>query len=132
MRIDHVAIAVEDLDRAIQVYSNLLGAECAPVVEDVASEGVRVAIFQLGESSIELVAPTTSDSSIAKFIEKRGGGLHHIALRVDGIDSKCSELKQQGLRLIGDVRSGSRKSRICFVHPKSAEGVLVELVEFDR
>ncbi len=123
--IDHVAIAVSDIDAASERYSRALGAEV--IRETVESEGVEVAIMRLGNARVELISPLDKDSPIAAFIEKRGEGIHHIALRTGDIDSEVARMESCGLRFLGDVRDGSEGTRITFIHPKSLNGVLTEL-----
>ncbi len=127
--IDHVGIAVEDIDTALPVYRDSLGL---PLVhrETVAEQGVDAALLDVGESHVELLQPLTPESAIGKFISQRGPGLHHVAYRVGDIDRTLSELKEAGMRLIDErPRAGIRGSRIAFVHPGSAAGVLTEIVQ---
>jgi methylmalonyl-CoA epimerase len=127
--IDHVGIAVEDIDTALPVYRDSLGL---PLVhrETVAEQGVDAALLDVGHSHVELLQPLTPESAIAKFISQRGPGLHHVAYRVGDIDRTLSELKEAGMRLIDErPRAGIRGSRIAFVHPGSAAGVLTEIVQ---
>jgi methylmalonyl-CoA epimerase len=127
--IDHVGIAVEDIDTALPVYRDSLGL---PLVhrETVAEQGVDAALLDVGESHVELLQPLTPESAIGKFISQRGPGLHHVAYRVGDIDRTLSELREAGMRLIDErPRTGIRGSRIAFVHPGSAAGVLTEIVQ---
>lgn len=126
MRIDHVAIAVNDVEAAAREYAGALGAGKVEF-EDVASEGVRVAIIPLGNGRIELMQPTGPDSPIKKFLERRGEGLHHIALETPDIDGEVSRMEGCGIRFLGKVRPGSAGTRVTFIHPKSLHGVLAEL-----
>jgi len=130
VRIDHIGIAVKNLDEAVKFYKDVLGLELEDI-EEVPEENVRVAMFRVGETYIELLQGITQDSAISKFIEKRGEGIHHIAIRVDDVDRSTEVLKSRGAVLVYDkarlVSKGSRK--INFVHPKSTGGVLLELVE---
>jgi methylmalonyl-CoA/ethylmalonyl-CoA epimerase len=126
MKIDHVAIAVNNLDDAVKEYQNALGIKEVEF-ETVETEGVRVAILHLGNSRIELMEPTKDTSPIKKFLETRGEGLHHIALETDGIEGEVDRMKGHGVRFLGEVRSGSRGTKITFIHPKSLHGVLTEL-----
>jgi len=130
VRIDHIGIAVKNLEEAVKFYKDVLGLELEDI-EEVPEENVRVAMFRVGETYIELLQGTTQDSAISKFIEKRGEGIHHIAIRVDDVDRSTEVLKSKGAVLVYDkaklVSRGSRK--INFVHPKSTGGVLLELVE---
>ena len=125
-KIDHVAVAVSDLDAAIATYRQLLGKE-PDGIEDVASQKVRVAFFRVGESRIELVCPTSDDSPVAKAIAKRGEGLHHICLGVPATDDEVRRLEEGGATIAVRPTEGAGGCRVAFVHPKSAGGVLVEL-----
>ena len=126
MRIDHVAIAVNNLDEAVKQYKAALGIKEIEF-ETVETEGVRVAILHLNNSRIELMEPTTDSSPIKKFLEIRGEGLHHIALETDAIESEVERMKGCGIRFLGEIRHGSRGMKITFIHPKSLHGVLTEL-----
>lgn len=129
MIIDHLGIATRQLEETIGFWRDALGLEIADV-EEVAEQRVRVAMLPLGESRIELLEPTREDSPIAKFLEKRGPGIHHIAVRVNDIHSTLARLKERGARLIDEQpRVGAGGSLIAFVHPSSTNGVLLELVE---
>jgi methylmalonyl-CoA/ethylmalonyl-CoA epimerase len=125
--LDHVGIAVANLSEALAFYRDALGLEVeAP--EEVASQRVRAHFIPAGESAIELLEATTDDSPIAKYVAKRGPGLHHITLRVDDISAALARLKAKGVRLIDESpREGAHGSLVAFVHPSSAHGVLVEL-----
>jgi len=127
-QIDHLGIAVKSLAEAKKFYQNL-GLEIMPE-EVVEGEKVRVAMVPLGESRIELLEPTSPDSTIAKFLEKRGPGLHHVALQVTNLAERVEELKAAGTRLINEeVKIGAGGHMYVFVHPSSTGGVLLELVE---
>lgn len=129
MRVDHIAIAVKDLDDAVKVYSALFGKE-PDHFEEVEEQKVKTAIFYLGDVRIELLEPTSDDSPIAKFLAKRGEGLHHVSYKVDDIKSKLLELKNAGFRLINEEpRIGAEGKLIAFIHPKSVVGVLTELTQ---
>jgi methylmalonyl-CoA/ethylmalonyl-CoA epimerase len=125
--IDHIGIAVGDLDASLGFFRDALGLELdAP--EDVPSQRVRAHFLQAGEAAIELVEPMADDSPIAKFVAKRGPGIHHIALRVENIVAALAELKAKGVRLIDQTpRPGAHHSLVAFIHPASTHGVLVEL-----
>lgn len=126
--IDHLGIAVKSLEQAKKFYQQL-GIEVMPD-EIVEAEKVKLAMVPLGESRIELLEPTGDESPIAKFLAKRGEGLHHVSLRVDDITATVKRLKQQGVRLISeDVKIGAGGHMYVFVHPQSAGGVLLELVQ---
>ncbi|MFN3267668.1 MAG: methylmalonyl-CoA epimerase [Zestosphaera sp.] len=130
MKLDHIGIAVKNLEEAVRFYKDVLGLELEGI-EEVPEENVRVAMFKVGDTHIELLQGTTQDSAISKFIEKKGEGIHHIAVRVDDVDKSVETLKSRGAVLVYEksklVSRGSRK--INFVHPKSTGGVLLELVE---
>src|SRR5215472_6540826 len=127
-QIDHLGIAVKSLAEAKQFYEKL-GLEVMPE-ETVEAEKVRVAMVPVGESRIELLEPTSPDSTIARFLEKRGEGLHHVALYVTDLVETVERLKAEGVRLISDeVKIGAGGHMYVFVHPSSAGGVLLELVE---
>ena len=125
--LDHVGIAVGDLAQALAFYRDALGLEVEPP-EEVASQRVRAHFVPVGEAALELLEPTAPDSPIAKYIEKRGPGVHHITLRVDDISEALARLKARGVRLIDESpRAGAEGALIAFVHPASTHGVLVEL-----
>jgi len=126
-KIDHLGIAVRDLDAAAQIYQTL-GLSLAKTV-DVPDQKVRVAFFSIGESTIELVQPTSDDSPVAGHLEKRGEGLHHVAVQVDDIEAALSELRSAGIQLIDETPRRGAEGRIAFLHPKSTGRVLMELVE---
>src|SRR6478752_9760126 len=130
--LDHVGIAVKDLSAALAFYRDALGLEIeAP--EEVASQRVRAHFIPVGESSIELLEATASDSAIAKFVEKRGPGIHHITLRVGDIRAVLDQLKARGVRLVDqEPRPGAEGSLVAFIHPSAAHGVLVELKQVIR
>src|SRR5436190_19407612 len=125
--LDHVGIAVKDLDAALAFYRDALGLHVdAP--EEVASQRVRAHFIPTGQSSLELLEATATDSAIAKYIEKRGPGLHHITLRVEDIRAALDQLKARGVRLVDQqARPGAEGALVAFIHPSSAHGVLVEL-----
>ena len=128
-KIDHIAIAVKDLNREIKKYRDVLGLEMVGT-ETVAEQKVRVAIFKVGEISIELLEPTAEDSPISSFIEKRGGGIHHIALAVDHLANQIDTLREQGVAMLDtEPRRGADGARIAFAHPKDFSGVLMEFTQ---
>ena len=128
-KIDHIGIAVESIENSLRFYKDLLGLEYIGS-EEVAEQKVRIAFLKIGESKIELVEPTSDDSPIAKFLEKRGSGIHHIAIRVDNIEAALARHLEAGARLIDEKpRIGAHNMRIAFIHPKSSDGVLFELCE---
>jgi methylmalonyl-CoA/ethylmalonyl-CoA epimerase len=125
--LDHVAILVSDLDAAVKLYRDVYGLELAEI-EEVPTEKVRVAIFGHGRGRIELVSPAGPDSPMAKTIEKRGEGLHHVCLEVPDIEKAMAALKARGAPLLDEKpRPGAGGSKVAFVHPKGSRGVLVEL-----
>jgi len=125
--LDHIGIAVGDLAQALAFYRDALGLEVEPP-EEVASQRVRAHFVPVGESTLELLEPTAPDSPIARFVEKRGPGVHHITLRVEDIREALARLKARGIRLIDESpRAGAAGALIAFVHPASSHGVLVEL-----
>jgi methylmalonyl-CoA/ethylmalonyl-CoA epimerase len=127
--IDHVGVAVSDLERATTVYEGTFGM---PVVhrETVEDQGVEAVLLDVGDGHVELLRPLGPDTAIGRFIEKRGEGLHHVAYRVEDIDATLARLKEAGVDLIdAEARVGIRGSRVAFLHPKAGEGVLTELVE---
>jgi methylmalonyl-CoA/ethylmalonyl-CoA epimerase len=125
--LDHVGIAVSDIEDALKFYRDALGLEIE-VPEDVDSQGVRAHFIPAGEAALELLEATTKDSPIARFVAKRGPGLHHITLRVDDISAALEQLKTHGVRLIDQTpRPGADGSLVAFIHPAAAHGVLVEL-----
>lgn len=128
-QIDHLGIAVKDLDTAIAYYQEALGLTCQGR-EEVASQKVRTAFFHVGEVHLELLEPTAPDSPIAKFLEKQGEGLHHIAFRVDGIEAQLQQASAAGVRLIHEVPfEGAANKLVAFLHPKSTHGVLTEFCQ---
>jgi methylmalonyl-CoA/ethylmalonyl-CoA epimerase len=128
-RIDHIGVAVADLDEAVALYSERLGL---PVQhrETVEAQGVEAVLLGVGESHVELLRPLGPDTAVGRFLERQGPGLHHVAYGTDDIDSALDAAREAGLRLIDErPRAGIRNSRVAFVHPKSTGGVLTELVE---
>ena len=128
-RIDHIGVAVEDLDEAVELYSERLGM---PVQhrETVEAQGVEAVLLGVGESHVELLRPLGPETAVGRFLERNGPGLHHVAYGTDDIDSALAAVREAGLRLIDEQpRTGIRNSRVAFVHPKSTGGVLTELVE---
>ena len=129
MKINHLGIATKGIDDALKFWGDTLGLENVhtEIVED---QKVKVAMLPLGESRIELLEPTSDDSPISKFLEKRGGGIHHIAVEVDDIEAALARLKSQGMRLIDETpRIGAEGCLVAFIHPSSTSGVLLELVQ---
>lgn len=131
-KIDHIAILVDDLDGTLSFWRDALGLDLAGM-QDVPAEQAQIAFLPTGQSEIELVRPTTSDSGLARYLEKRGPGMHHICLEVDDIVGMIAQLKAKGIQLINEEpRQGAGGRRYAFVHPKSAHGVMVELYELPR
>ena len=129
MMIDHIGIATRGIDEAANFWLSALGVS-AIETEEVADQKVRVAMLPIGESRIELLEATSEDSPISKFIEKRGPGIHHLAVSVDNIQTALAQLKQNGVRLIdSEPRRGAGGCLVAFVHPSSTGGVLLELVQ---
>ncbi len=128
-KLEHIGIAVKNLEEANALFAKLLGKPHYKV-EEVESEGVRTSFFEVGGIKIELLEATRPDSSIAKFIEKRGEGIHHLAFDADPIEDKMKQLGEQGFSLLTDkTKSGADNKEIVFLHPKSTHGVLVELCQ---
>ncbi|TNE55464.1 MAG: methylmalonyl-CoA epimerase [Bacteroidetes bacterium] len=128
-KIEHLGIAVSDMEASLKVYETLLGTTCYKQ-EEVASEGVLTAFLKIGETKIELLQATKPDSPIAKFIEKKGQGIHHIAFDVDDIHAEIKRLSEEGYELIHqEPKDGADGKIIAFLHPRSTEGVLVELCQ---
>ena len=128
-KINHIGIAVNSLDEAIPFYRDTL-AMAFKGVEEVTEQQVKVAFLEVGESKIELLEPTSTDSPLAKFLEKNGPGMHHIAYQVENIEAALAELEKNGARLIDKIpRRGAHGALIAFVHPKSSYGVLTELCQ---
>lgn len=128
-KIEHIGIAVKSIEASLPYYRDILGLKYTGT-ETVLEQKVRVAFLEIGENRIELLEPTSEDSPIAGFLEKRGEGIHHIAVRVDAIEDSLEEHRRNGVRLIDDQpRVGAHNMRIAFVHPKSTSGVLLELCQ---
>ncbi len=129
MKINHLGIATNGIDESLKFWSDALGLENVHT-ETVEDQKVRVAMLPLGESRVELLEPTSNDSPISKFLEKRGPGIHHIAVEVEDIEAALAKLKAQGMRLIDETpRVGAEGCLVAFVHPASTNGVLLELVQ---
>lgn len=129
MKINHLGIATNGIDESLKFWSDALGLENVHT-ETVEDQKVRVAMLPLGESRVELLEPTSNDSPISKFLEKRGPGIHHIAVEVEDIEAALAKLKAQGMRLIDESpRVGAENCLVAFVHPASTNGVLLELVQ---
>ena len=126
MKIDHIAIAVNDVEASAKVYQKALGIDEIEF-ETVDSEGVKVAIIPMENGRIELIQPTNDDGPIKKFLDKKGPGLHHLALETDNIEGEVERMEVCGVQFLGKVRPGSAGTKVTFIHPKSLEGVLTEL-----
>lgn len=126
MKIDHIAIAVNNVEDAAKIYQEALGVD-AVEFETVESEGVKLAIIHLENGRIELMQPMNDESPIKKFLDKKGQGLHHMALQTDNIDGEVERMEECGIQFLGKIRSGSEGTKVIFIHPKSLSGVLAEL-----
>lgn len=126
MKIDHIAIAVNDVEESAKIYKQALGVEEVEF-ETVESEGVKVAIIHLENGRVELMQPTSDSSPIKKFLEKKGQGLHHMALETSDVEGEVSRMQRCGIQFLGQIRPGSAGTKVTFIHPKSLEGVLTEL-----
>jgi len=127
--IEHLGIAVKNLEEAIPYYENVLGLKCYNI-ETVEDQKVRTAFFKIGQTKLELLEPTSEDSTIAKFIEKRGQGVHHVAFAAEGVEDALADAAEKGVQLIDKApRKGAEGLSIAFLHPKSTMGVLTELCE---
>ena len=132
MKIEHIGIAVKSITETLKLYEGILGLKVA-AVEEVHDQGVRVAMLPLGESRIELLEPLHDASPVEKFMQKRGEGIHHIAVCVDNIEQALEAFKAAGARLIDSKpRRGAENTKIAFIHPASTHGVLLELVEHEK
>ena len=127
-KINHVAIAVGNVDEALVFWRDALGLK-VDHIEDVPSQKSKVVFMPIGDSEVELVFPTTTDSGVAKFIQERGGGIHHLCFEVDDIESMLSDLKSKGIRLINEIALELPGRKMAFIHPKSTNGVLIELYQ---
>ena len=126
MKIDHVAIAVNDVEESAKIYQQALGVDDVEF-ETVESEGVKVAILHLENARVELMQPTNDSSPIKKFLDKKGQGLHHMALDTDNIEGEVERMEGCGIQFLGNIRPGSAGTKVTFIHPKSLHGVLAEL-----
>lgn len=128
MRVDHIAIAVKNIEEALKNYQKILTVDEVEI-EEVPTEKVKVAMLMLEDTRIELMEPTSPDSPIKKFLEERGEGIHHIAITADDIEKDVARASANGMKMLGGLRSGSYGRRITFIHPKSLHGVLTEFCE---
>jgi len=126
MKIDHIAIAVNNVEDAAKIYQEALGVDTVEF-ETVESEGVKLAIIHLENGRIELMQPINDESPIKKFLDKKGQGLHHMALQTDNIDGEVERMEECGIQFLGKIRPGSEGTKVIFIHPKSLSGVLAEL-----
>jgi methylmalonyl-CoA/ethylmalonyl-CoA epimerase len=127
--VDHIGIAVHSIEEVLPFYTETLSFTCISI-EEVASENIRVAFIDAGNVKLELLEPLNESSAVAKFIEKRGEGIHHVAFGVDNIKTRMKELKENGIRMIQDnPKIGAHGAKVAFLHPKSGHGVLYELCE---
>jgi methylmalonyl-CoA/ethylmalonyl-CoA epimerase len=132
LKIEHLGIAVKNLSESLPLFEQLLNTPCYKT-EEVASEGVKTAFFATGEAKIELLEATKNDSPIAKFIEKKGPGIHHIAFEVENIMAEMKRLEALGFELLNEVpKNGADNKLVCFLHPKTTGGVLIELCQEKR
>lgn len=130
-KVDHIGIAVKDLEKALKFYEEILGLKCEGT-EVVEEQKVKVAFLPMGDTEVELLESTEPNGPIAKYIEKRGEGIQHIAYRVDNIEKAIEEMKEKGIRMIDEKpRYGAGGAKIAFAHPKDTYGVLIELCERD-
>ena len=128
--IEHLGIAVKSIEAALPYFENVLGLKCYSI-EEVADQKVKTAFLKVGQTKLELLEATSEDSPIAKFIEKKGEGIHHLAFAVDGVAKSLAEAEEKGIRLIDKApRKGAEGLNIAFLHPKSAQGILTELCEY--
>ncbi len=128
IKINHIGLAVEDIDTALAFWQDALGMQLDHI-EDVPSQQARVAFLPVGESEVELVQPISQESGLAKYLNKKGAGMHHICLEVEDIEVALSQLKEKNIRLIDETPHELEGRRMAFIHPKSTGGVLVELYE---
>jgi methylmalonyl-CoA/ethylmalonyl-CoA epimerase len=127
-KINHIAIAVKDVEESLMFWRDAMGLK-VDHIEDVPSQKSEVVFIPVGDSEVELVRPTSPDSGVAKFVEEKGGGMHHLCFEVDNIDEMLMQLKEKGIRLINEVALELPGRKMAFIHPKSTNGVLVELYE---
>ncbi len=127
-KVDHVAIAVRNLDEGLKTYENLLGIKHSHI-EEIPDQGIKAAMIAVGDIEIELIEPTNPDSGVAKFLEKKGEGIHHICLEVDDVDKELESLAAKGIDLIDKQGRQGLAGKIGFLHPRSTKGVLIELAQ---
>lgn len=129
IKLNHLAIVVDDMEAALRFWRESLGLEQAGAIESVPAEAVDIAFLSLGDARIELIQPITADSGVAKYLAKRGPGMHHLCLEVADLDGKLEELSARGYELINETPRERDGRRYAFIHPKSTSGVLLELYE---
>lgn len=127
-KINHIAIAVKDVEESLKFWRDAMGLQ-VDHIEDVPSQKSEVVFIPVGDSEVELVRPTSADSGVSKFVEEKGGGMHHLCFEVDNIDEMLTQLKERGVRLINETALELPGRKMAFIHPKSTNGVLVELYE---
>jgi len=131
-KINHIAIAVNNIEEAAKFYQNVMGLNLSGI-EVVAAQKTRVGFFKIGESNIELVQPSEPDSPVAKFLESKGQGIHHICFEVDDVEAEVKAFLEKGAAMVDQKpRSGAHNTKVAFVHPKSSNGVLIELCELPK
>ncbi|MCF8008648.1 MAG: methylmalonyl-CoA epimerase [Halanaerobiales bacterium] len=128
MKIDHIGIAVKNIDSSLKFYKDTLGLEFKGT-EILKERGLKVAFLQTGESKIELLEPISEDSTISKFIDKKGEGIHHLAIYAKDLDQKVESMQEKGTKFIGEANTGAGGKKIIFIHPKTTNGVLLELCQ---
>ena len=131
MKIDHIAIAVNNVEESAKIYQEALGVDIVEF-ETVESEGVKLAIIPLENGRIELMQPMNDESPIKKFLDKKGPGLHHVALQTDNIEGEVERMEECGIQFLGKIRPGSEGTKVIFIHPKSLSGVLAELCSHSK
>jgi len=130
-RIDHIAIVVEDIERALTVFQDALGLEVSHT-GTIPEQGVKIAFLPIGESDIELLEPINDETGVGRFLAQQGEGTHHICLEVEDIDATLLDLREKGIRLINRTAVAGARGRVAFIHPKSTHGIMIELVEPNR
>ena len=131
-KINHIAVAVKDLEETAKFYQDMLGLSLSGV-EVVANQKTKAGFFKIGESNIELVQPTEADSPLVKFLETKGQGIHHVCFEVDDVEAEIKALLEKGAVLVDQIpRPGAHQTRVAFIHPKSSSGVLIELCELPK
>jgi len=129
MKVDHIGIATRELAEGLAIWRDVLGLQ-VDATEEISEQGVRVAMLKIGDTHVELLEPTSPDSAVGRFLEKRGPGIHHLAVEVKDINAALADLKSQGARLIDEKpRVGARGCLVAFIHPAATNGVLLELVQ---